>query len=160
MAARAATAGGPSIRWSGRLSWTFAFAAINTVALVAWGALIGLPERGRVVPVLRHWLVGGLCLFYAGALVWALTIGFGDAGPPASFTTIDGVRAIFATDGGVTVGWTHYLAFDLFVGCWIAERADAAGVSRWVQAPILALAFVAGPAGLLVWLVVAAARRR
>lgn len=143
-----------------RMTWPAAFAATNLLALLAWVALILLPWRDRVVPVLRWGVVGALCLFYAGALVWALTVGFGEPGPAASFTTIEGVRAIFATDGGVTVGWTHYLAFDLFVGLWIAERADDAGVSRLVQAPILLLTFLAGPAGLLVWLVVSYSQRR
>ena len=46
-------------------------------------------------------------------------------------------------------GWTHYLAFDLFVGCWIAQDADRRGIGRIGQAPVLALTFVAGPAGLL-----------
>ena len=100
------------------------------MALIAWAALILLPRRDRLVPMLRWGVVGALCLFYTGALLWALTVGFGEGGPSASFTTIEGVRAIFATDGGVTVGWTHYLAFDLFVGLWIAERADERGVSR------------------------------
>lgn len=142
------------------MTWSAAFAAVNLLALAAWAALILLPNRARLIPVLRWGVVGALCLFYASALLWALTVGFGEAGPPASFTTIEGVRAIFATDGGVTVGWAHYLAFDLFVGLWIAERADAAGVSRLVQVPILLLTFVAGPAGLLIWLIVAASRRR
>lgn len=142
------------------MTWPFAFAATNLLALTAWVALILPPRRDRVVPVLRWGVVGALCLFYTGALIWALTVGFGEGGPPASFTTLEGVRAVFATDGGVTVGWTHYLAFDLFVGLWIAERADEAGVSRLLQAPILLLTFVAGPAGLLVWLIVAAVRRR
>ncbi|MEO0908688.1 MAG: abscisic acid-deficient protein Aba4 family protein, partial [Pseudomonadota bacterium] len=31
----------------------------------------------------------------------------------------------------------HYLAFDLFVGLWIARDADAKSISRLVQAPIL-----------------------
>ena len=140
-------------------SWPFAFAHLNLLALIAWAALIALPWRDRVVPVLRGGVVGALCLFYAAALVWALTVGFGE-GPAADFTSIAGVRAIFATDGGVTVAWTHYLAFDLFVGCWIAERADATGLARGWQAPILILTFLAGPAGLLLWLVVAALRRR
>ena len=142
------------------LSWPSAFAHLNLAALIAWAALIVLPWRDRVAPVLRWGVVGALCLFYTGVLVWALTVGFGEAGPSASFTTIEGVRAIFATDGGVTVGWTHYLAFDLFVGLWIADRADETGVSRLVQAPILIVTFFAGPAGLLIWLIVAASRRR
>ncbi|MGB7370825.1 abscisic acid-deficient protein Aba4 family protein, partial [Erythrobacter sp.] len=55
----------------------------------------------------------------------------------------------------------HYLAFDLFVGLWIARDADAKHASRWLQAPILLATFLAGPLGLLVWLVVRepAARR-
>ena len=130
------------------------------MALIAWAALILLPRRDRLVPMLRWGVVGALCLFYTGALLWALTVGFGEGGPSASFTTIEGVRAIFATDGGVTVGWTHYLAFDLFVGLWIAERADERGVSRWAQAPILLVTFLAGPVGLLTWLIVSASRRR
>ena len=130
------------------------------MALIAWAALILLPRRDRLVPMLRWGVVGALCLFYTGSLLWALTVGFGEDGPSASFTTIEGVRAIFATDGGVTVGWTHYLAFDLFVGLWIAERADERGVSRWAQAPILLVTFLAGPVGLLTWLIVSASRRR
>ena len=65
-------------------------------------------------------------------------------------------------DGGVTAGWTHYLAFDLFVGLWIARDGDAKGISRLVQAPVLLATFMAGPLGLLVWLILRepAAQRR
>ena len=43
---------------------------------------------------------------------------------------------------------------DLFVGIWIARDADAKFFSRLLQAPILLLTFVAGPAGLLLWLII------
>ena len=62
------------------------------------------------------------------------------------------MRAIFGSDAGVTIGWTHYLAFDLFVGLWIARDADAKGISRYVQAPILLATLLAGPLGLGIWL--------
>ena len=74
--------------------------------------------------------------------------------------SIEGVRSIFASDGGVTVGWIHYLAFDLFVGLWIARDADAKGFSRLVQAPVLLATFLAGPLGLLVWLGIREKRAR
>ena len=91
----------------------------------------------------------------------AVDSGAADGAAPASFTTIEGVRAIFMSDGGVTVGWIHYLALDLFTGMWIARDADAKGFARLWQAPVLLLTFVAGPLGLLVWLVIRepAARR-
>ena len=48
-------------------------------------------------------------------------------------------------------GWVHYLAFDLFVGLWIAARADAMRLSLVVQAPILTATFMFGPLGLLLF---------
>lgn len=76
------------------------------------------------------------------------------------FGSIEGVRAIFASDAGVTIGWIHYLAFDLFVGLWIARDADAKGFSRFVQAPVLLATFLAGPLGLVVWLLLREKRAR
>ena len=78
-----------------------------------------------------------------------------------SFTTIEGVRTLFSSDPGLVLGWVHYLAFDLFVGIWIARDADAKGYSRILQAPILFATFMAGPFGLLIWLILRepAARR-
>jgi hypothetical protein len=98
--------------------------------------------------------VGLLCLVYVVGLGGILSglLPAGDGG--ADFSSIEGVRKIFASDAGVTIGWTHYLAFDLFVGIWIARDADAKGVSRFLQAPILLATFLAGPLGLLVWLIV------
>ena len=45
---------------------------------------------------------------------------------------------------------------------WIARDADAKGVSRFIQAPILIATFMAGPLGLLIWLALRepAARRQ
>ena len=76
------------------------------------------------------------------------------------FLSIEGIRSLFASDGGVVIGWTHYLAFDLFIGQWIAKDADHKGVSRIAQVPVLILTFLAGPIGLLVWLVVRERRAR
>ena len=39
--------------------------------------------------------------------------------------SVDGIMQLFQSRGGVVVGWTHYLAFDLMVGWWIAGDADA-----------------------------------
>jgi len=58
------------------------------------------------------------------------------------------------------LGWTHYLAFDLFIGQWIARDADNKGFNRLVQLPFLFLTLMAGPIGLLLWLVVRERRAR
>lgn len=143
------------------MDWSFLFNAVNLLAMVAWAALILLPRWPALLSMLLYLGVGLLCLIYAVCLVGVLT-GFIPAGEGgADFSTIEGVRSIFGSDVGVTIGWTHYLAFDLFVGIWIARDADAKHISRFVQAPILLATFLAGPLGLLVWLIVRepAARR-
>ncbi|HKH28513.1 MAG TPA: abscisic acid-deficient protein Aba4 family protein [Sphingomicrobium sp.] len=52
------------------------------------------------------------------------------------------------------------MAFDLFVGLWVARDADAKGFSRLAQLPVLFLVLMAGPIGLFVWLIVRDARAR
>jgi hypothetical protein len=145
------------------IDWALVFNAVNIIAAVGWAALILLPRWPALLSAVLYLGVGLLCLIYATGLIGVLTgvIPNPDGGG-ADFTTIAGVRAIFASDAGVVIGWTHYLAFDLFVGLWIVRDADAKGLSRWVQAPILLATFIAGPLGLVVWLLVRepAARRQ
>lgn len=140
--------------------WNALFAATNLIALVGW-ALLVLSPRGKVIETLVLYLGAVLlCLIYTVLLVLIVsgTVAAGEGG--GSFTSIAGIRAIFASDAGVVTGWTHYLALDLFVGLWIAKDADAKAFSRLVQAPVLLLTFVAGPAGLLLWMIVRERRAR
>ena len=142
------------------IDWTLVFNAVNLVALLCWVALILLPRWPALLSGLLYMGVGLLCLIYIAGLVGVLSGAVPAGGGGADFSTIEGVRSIFASDAGATIGWTHYLAFDLFVGLWIARDADAKGFSRWLQAPILALTFVAGPAGLFLWLLIRERRAR
>ena len=67
----------------------------------------------------------------------------------------------FSDPQAIVIGWAHYLAFDLWVGAWIAEDAGDRGVApHLLLVPILLLTFLAGPLGLLVYLLVRAARRQ
>jgi hypothetical protein len=72
-----------------------------------------------------------LCLIYtvcfALFLSGSVDIGALPGGGEPGFGSIEAVRALFMSDGGVVIGWTHYLAFDLFTGLWIARDADAKG---------------------------------
>lgn len=136
------------------IDWGFVFNAVNLLALIAWVALILLPRWPALLSAVLYLGVGLLCLVYACGLIGVVSglIPNPDGGG-ADFTSIAGVRAIFGSDAGVTIGWTHYLAFDLFIGLWIVRDADAKDVSRLVQAPILLATFMAGPLGLLIWLI-------
>jgi len=97
-----------------------------------------------------------LACLYAGLIIplmAGLITDGGSAGrPSADFTTLKGVMALFDSPGGATIGWIHYLAFDLFVGIWIARNADQHKIARWLQVPILFFTLMAGPIGLLLYL--------
>ncbi|MDG5748840.1 ABA4-like family protein [Qipengyuania sp. XHP0207] len=141
--------------------WETLFGIANTLALIMWAALILLPRWPALLAAVLYLGVGLLCLTYAVCvigLVSGVIPGGGEGG--ADFTTLEGVAAIFATDAGVTVGWIHYLAFDLFVGLWIARDADTKAFSRFAQAPILLATFLAGPLGLILWLLIREGRAR
>ena len=136
------------------IDWNAWFSMVNLLALIAWVSLILLPRWPALLAAVLYLGIGLLCLIYATGLIGVVSgLIPNPQGGGADFTTIAGVRAIFGSDAGVTIGWTHYLAFDLFVGLWIARDGDAKGISRLVQAPVLLATFMAGPLGLLVWLI-------
>lgn len=142
--------------------WDMAFSIANILALIMWVALILLPRWPALLAAVLYLGVGLLCFAYACGMIGLLTglLPGGSTGNGVDFTSIEGVRAIFASDGGAVIGWIHYLAFDLFVGLWIARDADAKGFARWLQAPILLATFMAGPLGLGVWLLLRERRAR
>lgn len=142
------------------MDWGFVFSAVNILALIAWVALIALPRWPFLLSALTYLGVGLLCLIYALGLIGVVSGVLPNEGGGSIDMTIEGVRSFFASDAGVTIGWTHYLAFDLFVGIWVARDADAKFFSRWVQAPILLATFMVGPFGLLIWLIVREPRAR
>ncbi|MEM8696379.1 MAG: ABA4-like family protein [Pseudomonadota bacterium] len=136
------------------MDWPMVFQVANLFALLAWLVLIFGPRQEIIFALLREAAVGLLSLLYAALFIMLMffTPAAGAEGP--DFTTIEGVRTVFATDAGLTLGWVHYLAFDLFVGLWVAKTADAIGLSRIAQAPILLATFLFGPFGLLIFLIV------
>lgn len=134
------------------------FRIASTVALAGWIVLALSPLRRGLAVLAARLLAAVLCGGYAAVLVHALATG--PAGPPIDFNSLDGVMAMLRTREAALAGWVHYLAFDLFVGAWEAETAPAARVPHWLLLPCLALTFVAGPVGLLAYLVVRAARQQ
>jgi len=146
--------------------WPFLFTLTNVIAFAAWAMLAFLPRKPMVMATVLFFGVGLLCLAYA--VMFVLLFGgiadpvrvAGAAVPGLTDYSIPGLRALFMSDGGIVLGWTHYLAFDLFIGQWIARDADNKGFHRLFQLPFLFLTLMAGPIGLLLWLAVRERRAR
>ena len=139
------------------MPWEQIFSFANLFAMICWTLLAFAPKRETFVAPLFYAGVGLLSLSYAllitGLLGGIIDGGTGGGGGSPDFTTLSGVQAIFDTQGGATIGWIHYLAFDLFVGIWAARNADVRGIGRIIQVPILLLIFMAGPLGLTLYLI-------
>jgi hypothetical protein len=126
------------------------FQATNTLALVAWIALVLLPGRRLVSGVLCAVVVPGvLALAYACVLGWKLAA---DGPPPGDLMTLAGLRAVFADDWVFAAAWTHYLVFDMVVGSWIARDSMRLAMPWAIRSVALVLTFLAGPVGFLVHL--------
>lgn len=122
------------------------FSVANITALVSWVVLILLPRTRILRKIIQVLAIGGLCLAYAVLIqLYFFSV------PGGGFGTLAAVQRLFEVPEVALAGWIHYLAFDLFVGLWIAERADALGLSRWLQAPVLAVTFMFGPIGLMLF---------
>ncbi len=130
------------------LDYDAIFSAAGTAAMAGWFILIFLPRRFAVLFAIPQFIVPfGLSLLYAGLILPNLLTVEG-----GGFGSISEVRTLFANDAALLGGWVHYLAFDLFIGAWIARRADLIGLPRIMQAPILVATFMLGPIGLAIFL--------
>ena len=134
------------------------FRLASTLALAGWLALALAPlQRPSAVFAARS-LAAVLCGGYFAVLVHVL--GHGPAPDWRAFNSLDGVMRLLGTREAALAGWVHYLAFDLFTGAWEAETARASGIPHALLLVCLTLTLLAGPVGLLIYLVLRAGRQR
>jgi hypothetical protein len=139
------------------LSPEFVFRLANLLALAGWVALLASPAGARRAPAARRFAGCALPAVLAAVYVALFASqGMGEGG----YGSLAEVQRLFANPMLLVAGWLHYLAFDLFVGAWIAEQAGAAGVPHVLLVPLLVLTFLFGPAGLLAWWALRAWRQR
>lgn len=106
-----------------------------------------------------HWrwtqrIMGSLWTIVPAALLYAVlvlpnvaTLWMDLANP-----TLVNIAALLGTPSGATIGWVHFLAFDLFVGRWAYLDSRARGLTAWLVSPILFFVLMLGPLGLLLYL--------
>ena len=139
------------------MPWEAIFGIANLWAMLCWAVLAFAPKRDAVITPLFYAGVGLLSLTYTvlivGLLGGMIDGGAGSGEGPPNLMTLAGVQALFDMQGGATIGWIHYLAFDLFVGIWAARNADRRGINRIIQVPVLFFIFMAGPFGLTIYLI-------
>ncbi|MCB9762572.1 MAG: DUF4281 domain-containing protein [Alphaproteobacteria bacterium] len=127
------------------MSYSFLFDLVTFATMPLWGLLLVAPTHAVTHRLIHSGLApGALGVLYIGMLAVGAVSPFGEPG-------LANVIAMFQHPEIMVLGWVHYLAFDLFVGGWIARDAAARGVSRLWAAPCLVLTWMLGPSGLVVW---------
>lgn len=129
------------------------FGMASTLAFFSWIALFIFYPRKWIYQTLFSGVFILMAITYGFYIIPALFSG-GEGG----FSTLSEVRLLFGSDEALLAGWIHYLAFDLFVGMWIAQDAWGKDISRWLVLPCLLLTFMMGPVGLLLYFLVRASK--
>lgn len=131
------------------------FSYLNAFPMPLWLGMMFAPRSRLTQRASRSSAVFGLAaLHYVAALGLAVLGGRRAEGSvsPADFTSLEGIRKGLSTREGALAAWSHMLALDLFTGAWIYREAMRLGAPAWVRIPALALTLMAGPFGLLLFL--------
>jgi hypothetical protein len=124
------------------------FSILNLITIAAWLPLIFLPRvrwTATVVPLLVPFVL---------AVIYVVLIAATLARSEGGFSSLAAVRALFDNSWALLAGWTHYLAFDLFIGGWEVRDAQRCGIPHLLIVPVLVLTFFLGPAGLMAYLAI------
>lgn len=119
------------------------FAFGNLWILPFWLCMILAPASGWT-----RRLLGGPLAFLVPAALYAVLIAphLGEVLPLLARPELSRIQALLGTPLGASLGWLHFLAFDLFIGRWIWQQDELPG---WLLRPVLALTLMFGPLGLL-----------
>ena len=123
------------------------FQIANFWALSGWMALI-------VVAVLKRerWLDATTLLWpFSLATAYTALIIFFFFRAPGGFDSLTNVQLLFTDHWAALAGWVHYLALDLFIGCWISLQFLQRDLPRFLLIVILPMTFLFGPIGLLLY---------
>jgi len=124
------------------------FSAAGMLVLPGWILLVAAPRwrwTQRIAAVILPLLIAG---FYLALIIQH----FGKSG--GGFGSLAEVSKLFENPYLLLAGWVHYLAFDLFTGCWEVRDSQRLRIAHAYVVPCLALTFLFGPVGLLTWFMI------
>lgn len=126
----------------------------SILIFIPWLLLIVAP-RGRYTEPVAF----GSALLLSIAAAWFTFSFLTDGEQNGSLLSLEGLKNLFRNQAMLLTGWFNYLSFSLLVGIWQVHDARQEKLSHLVVVPGLVLTMLAGPAGLLVYLVVRAVRK-
>ena len=127
------------------------FQLSSLLVMPFWFLVIFLPHWQWTKRIMGSlWVVVPMALLYALLVVPNMPMLLGDLMNP----TLGAISALLGTPEGATIGWIHFLAFDLFVGRWAYLDSREGGIPAWLASIALFFVLMFGPFGLILYLVI------
>lgn len=127
------------------------FQLSNLLVMPFWALMIVLPFWRWTQRIIRSpWIAAPAALLYAALVLPQIGGLLAELANPQ----LAQIAALLGTPAGATIGWVHFLAFDLFVGRWVYLDSRERHLSAWLVSPILFFVLMFGPLGLLLYLLV------
>ena len=125
------------------------FELSNLLILPFWLLMVLAPTWSVTRRVVASpWIVAPPCVLYLITLLPVAGMVLPEVMQPVQAR----IMSLLGTPTGTTLAWTHFVAFDLFVGRWIYVDSRARRYSAWWVSPLLVLTLLVGPVGLLIYL--------
>jgi hypothetical protein len=131
------------------------FKICNSIAPIGWILMIVAPKWRWTKTII---LSGILPLLLGSVYVVLIVLFFGEG--EGDFNSLQGVMQLFTSPWGVTAGWIHYLAFDMFIGSWELSNGQKHGVNHFLIIPCLLFTFFFGPIGLIAFYLLRASKTK
>lgn len=143
------------------------FQYLNMFPMPMWLAMMFAPRHPITEKAARSSTVFGIAAInYLISLGLAMRSGAKDSARDGEIVpsggnvmTLEGVNTLISSKEGTLAAWAHMLALDLFTGAWIYRQCRELDAPAWVRIPSLFGTLMAGPAGLLYFLLWKANRK-
>ena len=125
------------------------FELSNLLILPFWILMVLVPTWSITRRIMASpWIAAPPALLYLLTLLPVATMVLPEVVNPVQSR----IMSLLGTPTGTTLAWTHFVAFDLFVGRWIYCDSRSRSYSPWWVSPLLVLTLLIGPVGLLTYL--------
>lgn len=133
------------------------FGLSGLLVMPFWFLMIFLPRAQWTRRIMESPLV-----IVAPALLYTALVlpVIGEVLPIVNQPSLAAVAPLLGSPAGATIGWVHFLTFDLFVGRWVYLDSRDRDISPWLMAPVLYLTLMLGPMGFSLYLAVRAIAER
>ena len=128
---------------------------LNFGVLPFWITLIFFPQSRTcsylVTSVFPFFL---LSLIYSYLLYFFFMNGYDFSSNFSLYLSLENLSTLFTENGFLLLLWIHFLAVNLFCGCWIVKDSLKFNISKYVNFFPLVITYFIGPIGIFIyWLI-------